>query len=137
MKSNIRQCGVIESITGNRARIRITRSSACDSCEANAGCTGKHGKDFHINVVDDRFANYKPGDRVHVEIPSRHGRQAVLIGFGLPLMVFVATLLILHYAAIADETAAFAAIAVLAVYYLIIYMLRKRVNRHFAIHLAE
>ena len=52
-------------------------------------------------------------------------------------MIFVATLLILHYAAIADETAAFAAIAVIAVYYLIIYMLRKRVNRHFAIHLAE
>lgn len=137
MNSNIRHCGVIESINGKRARVRTVRSSACESCEAKAGCGGKHGRELLVDVVDERLEAHKPGDRVVVEIPARSGRQAVAIGFGIPLAAFVATLLALHAAGTSDEGAALAGIAAIAVYYLIIYMLRKRVNRHFTIHLAE
>ena len=137
MNSNIRHCGVIESISGNRARIRTLRSSACESCEAKAGCSGKRGMELRVDVVDDRLAAHRPGDRVVVEIPAKSGRQAVAIGFGLPLVAFVATLLALHAAGTSDGRAAMAGIAAIAVYYLILYALRKRLNRHFTIHLAE
>lgn len=137
MNNKIRHCGVIESINGNRAQVRTVRSSACDSCEAKAGCNTRHGKDFKIEVVDNRIASHKVGDRVYVEVAAKTGRQAVLIGFGLPLVVFVATLLGIHHAGSADTTAAMGAIGAIAIYYLIIYMLRRRVNRHFTIHLAD
>ena len=114
----------------------MTRSSACDTCEASAGCGGKHGKDLHIDVTDPRIASHKVGDRVTVEIPARSGHQAVAIGFGLPLLLFIATLLVMHYTGCADETAALGGIATLVVYYIILYISRSVVNRHFTIHLA-
>ncbi len=136
MKNNIRQCGIIESIHGDRARIRTTRSSACSSCEASAGCHATRGKTFHVDIVDKRLASHKPGDHVHIEIPAKTGRLALFLGFGLPLVIFTATLLCLHALGAKDERAALAAIGALVAYYLIIYMLRNTVNRHFAIHLA-
>ena len=136
MKNNIRQCGIIESIHGNRAHIRTTRSSACGSCEASAGCHAIRGKTFHVDIVDDRLANHKPGDHVYIEIPAKTGRLALLVGFGLPLVIFVATLLCLHTLGTKDDQAALGAIGTLVAYYLIIYILRRTVNRHFAIHLA-
>ena len=90
-----------------------------------------------VDVEDKRLAKYSKGDRVHVEMTAKSGRNAVIIGFGLPLLLFVASLLAIHYAGTKDETAAFCAIGVLVVYYLIIYMARKSINRHFEIRLAD
>ncbi len=137
MERNIRQCGIIESIDGNRARISTVRSSACDSCEANRTCKSGIKGNFYVDVCDERLATCKPGDRVYIEMPTAAGRQAVLVGFGLPLIVFVATLLALHYCGVDDVMAAMWGIGALVVYYLIIYILRRRVDRHFTIRLAE
>lgn len=135
MDNNIRHCGVIESIEGHRIRIHTVRSSACDSCGASSTCNGKRGKDFSIDITDESMSSYKPGDRVYVEISAKTGRQAVAIGFALPLIIFVATLLTMHYAGCSDGQTAMGAIASLAIYYLIIYMVRKKINRHFTIRI--
>lgn len=137
MNSKIRHCGTVESISGNRARVSIMRTSACQTCEASAGCKIHSGKRMSIEIEDPRIASYSPGDRINVEMPVRAGRQAVLIGFGVPLLLFVASLLAMHYAGLDDEVAALAAIGVLAIYYILIYIMRKRVNRHFTITLAD
>ena len=122
MTTKIRQCGVIESLNGTHARIQIMRSSACQTCEASNGCKVHSSKTMYVDVEDKRLAKYNKGDRVHVEMTAKSGRNAVIIGFGLPLLLFVASLLAIHYAGAKDETAAFCAIGVLVVYYLIIYM---------------
>lgn len=137
MGNNIRHCGVIESIEGHRIRIRTVRSSACDSCEASATCNGKRGKDFYIDITDESMASHKPGDRVYVEMPAKTGRQAVAVGFALPLAIFIATLLGLHHAACDDAAAALGAIVSLVIYYIIIYMARKKINRHFSVRIAD
>lgn len=137
MTTKIRQCWVIESINGTHARIQIMRSSACQTCEASNGCKVHSSKTMYVDVEDKRLAKYSKGDRVHVEMTAKSGRNAVIIGFGLPLLLFVASLLSIHYAGAKDETAAFCAIGVLVVYYLIIYMARKSINRHFEIRLAD
>ena len=119
MTTKIRQCGVIESLNGTHARIQIMRSSACQTCEASNGCKVHSSKTMYVDVGDKRLAKYNKGDRVHVEMTAKSGRNAVIIGFGLPLLLFVASLLAIHYAGAKDETAAFCAIGVLVVYYLI------------------
>ena len=137
MNNNIRHCGVIESIEGHRIRIRTVRSSACNSCGANTTCNGKRGKDFRIDINDESMASHKPGDRVYVELSAKTGRQAVAIGFALPLIILVATLLGMHCAGCSDDKAALGAIGSLAVYYIIIYMVRKKINRHFTMRIVQ
>lgn len=136
MNKSIRHCGVIESISGCRARIRTLRTSACSTCSASDSCGGTHGKEFHLDIEDERLARHCPGDRVLVEISADRGRQAVVVGFGLPLIVFVTTLLAAH-ALVDDVVSAVVALVAIVVYYIIIYALRRVLNRHFAIHLVE
>lgn len=137
MNNYIRQCGVIESICGNKARIRTIRSSACDTCASSGTCNSKRGKDFHVDITDKRLEGHKPGDQIYIEMPARTGRHAIIVGFGLPLTIFAATLLLLHYTGSTDEWAALGGLGAIAVYYLIIYLIRGRVERHFTIHIAE
>lgn len=137
MSKKICHQGVIESINGSRARIRTVRSAACDACEAAGTCHSQRGKDFHIDVDDPQLANRKPGDNVRIEISAASGRQAVAVGFGLPLVVFTATLLGMHYGGCSDEKSALAGLGVLAAYYIIIYALRRRMERHFKVRIAD
>ena len=133
MNTKIRQCGVIESINGTHARIQIVRPSACQTCEASSRCNIHSGK----ITYDQRLAKYQKGDRVQVEITAKAGRYAVAIGFALPLVLFVSTMLALHYNGATDEIAALSAIGVIGVYYFIIYLIRKYINRHFEVRLAD
>lgn len=136
MNKRICHQGVIESIDGNRAHIRALRSSACDTCDASGSCRSNRGKNFRVDVTDDRLVGRKPGDRVTLEMPAAAGRQAVVAGFGLPLVLFIFALLGVHYAGFGDDTAALAGIGVLVVYYIIIYMLRGRMDHRFKIRIA-
>ena len=120
MNTKIRQCGVIESINGTHARIQIVRPSACQTCEASSRCNIHSGKITYVDIDDQRLAKYKKGDRVQVEITAKAGRYAVAIGFALPLVLFVSTMLALHYNGATDEIAALSAIGVIGVYYFII-----------------
>lgn len=137
MNTKIRQCGVIESINGTHARIQIVRPSACQTCEASNRCNIHSGKIMYVDIDDQRLAKYKKGDRVQVEITAKAGRYAVAIGFALPLVLFVSTMLALHYNGATDEIAALSAIGVIGVYYIIISLIRKYINRHFEVRLAD
>lgn len=136
MDKRICHQGVIESIDGNRAYIRTLRSSACDTCDASGSCHSNRGNKFRVDVTDDRLAGRKPGDRVVLEMPVAAGRQAVFVGFGLPLVLFVAVLLGMHYAGFGDDCTVLVSIGVLVVYYIIIYMLRGLMDRHFKIRIV-
>lgn len=133
----IRHNAVIVKLDGNMARVQIVRPSACESCDASRGCGIRKGKKMLVDIVDERLQGYKPGDVVCVEMSSSMGRQAVALGFGLPLVVFVAVLSAMHLCGCADGLAALAAIAALVVYYLVIYILRGMLERRFAIRLAK
>lgn len=136
-QGRIIRCGVIESVSGTRARIRTERSSACDTCGASAGCKAGGGRAFHLDVDDEAVAHMSVGDRVTVEMQASMGRQAVALGFAVPLVLFVAVLLGMHAAGCADSVAAMGAIGVLAVYYIIMYMLRHTVDRHFKVRVIK
>ena len=137
MNTKIRQCGVIESINGTHARIQIVRPSECQTCEASSRCNIHSGKITYVDIDDQRLAKYQKGDRVQVEITAKAGRYAVAIGFALPLVLFVSTMLALHYNGATDEIAALSAIGVIGVYYFIIYLIRQYINRHFEVRLAD
>lgn len=90
-----------------------------------------------VEVTDTDVLNHKVGDVVCVEMSVDMGHRAVLLGFGLPLILFVALLLTLHFAGYGDEQSALYALGALVLYYLIIYILRGMVDRHFRVNLVK
>ena len=133
----IRQCGVVESVDGKRLRIRTVRSSACDACGAASGCNAHGAKPFYVDADSATLASCRPGDHVEIEMTPRLGRQAVGVGFLIPLLVFVAVLAAVRSSVADDGIAALSALGALVAYYIILYMLRSRVNRHFTVRITK
>lgn len=133
----VRQCGVVESVNGDIVRVHCVRLSACDTCSASSSCRTVHGKTMYVDVHDTEADTYNVGDRVVVETGTHNGRDAVLLGFVWPLVAFVAVLVIANVSGTSDSVAAFCAIGALGVYYLLLYVMRKRVGRRFSFRIVE
>lgn len=133
----VRQCGVVESVNGDIVRVHCVRLSACDTCSASSSCRTVHGKTMYVDLHDTEADTYNVGDRVVVETGTHNGRDAVLLGFVWPLVAFVAVLVIANVSGTSDSVAAFCAIVALGVYYLLLYVMRKRVGRRFSFRIVE
>ena len=127
----IRHKGIIDSISGCKASVRIVRASACSSCEAKSTCRGHGVKDFIVNVTDEVLVGMSAGDAVTVEIPCSAGRHAVFVGFVVPLLLVVVSMSVIALLGGGDVPAVLAAIGVLAMYYCGLYVARQRLDRHF------
>lgn len=136
-KAVIRHEGIIDSIDGNRARIAIARSTACDTCETSSSCKLHGKKIMYVEVVDEIIAHRSVGDTVNVEFSAKMGHQAVFIGFGLPLILFVAVVMFLHKWNISDCVSAIVALGSLFAYYLLLYFVRELIGKRFKIHIVE
>lgn len=130
-KCGVSQNGIIESVNGGMARVRILRHSACDSCQASAGCKSQGSRAAYVDVDVASVDGCEPGDCVVVEMSPQAGHKAVAVGFVVPLALFVAVLLGAHYYGYADDVAALAAIGVLLAYYAVLYVFRAAVNSYF------
>ena len=64
----ITERGVIDKISGQKAMVRIEKSSACSSCESRDSCDVHGGKPMEIQV--DNHLKAGEGDQVEISIPS-------------------------------------------------------------------
>lgn len=127
----IRHCGVITQIDGSRVRVRCVRLSACDSCDMSASCSTPKGKNFYVDAVVAGSEEHRVGDRVVVETSVSNGRNAVALGFVLPLVAFLAALFAARSVWHSDAAAALCGLGVCALYYLLLYAMRSTLNRKF------
>lgn len=133
MTDKIKHKGIIDSIDGKCAKVRILQTSACSACKVAGHCNASESKEKIVDVADiSAFRGLAVGDEVVVSTSTTAARRALLVGFGLPFIVMVAAMFI-TLAITADETvSALVALASLAPYYLIIYIMRNRISSDIA-----
>lgn len=132
MSDTIKHTGTVESIEGSHVRVRIVQTSACANCAAHKYCNSTESKEKTIDVHTREADHYHVGQAVEVQGTVSMGMRAVLWAFGVPCVVMIAVLCATLVLADGNETAAaIAAILSLAVYYLIIYMCRERIEKKF------
>ena len=129
MEKAIRHDGVVELVDGEHIQVRILQTSACAGCKVASHCNASEAK---VKVVDVYHANrpdLKVGDKVVVSTSGAVAGKALLLGFGLPLillLVVLAAVLVLGYG---EGTAALCALAALIPYYIIVWLSRERIAR--------
>lgn len=133
----IRQYGTICSISGNHARVLVGRSSACSMCDAAASCRSHESRPVEVDVADSRLSDRHVGDCVAVEMPVKAGWSAVWTAFGLPLALVAVVVAAVCLSIGDDRMAALGALAVLAVYYGVLYALRPVLERRYRVCLAD
>ena len=123
--------GIIENISGDKVSVRILSQSACNSCHAKGACTVADLKEKIIETETDQPGNFKPGDEVMVRMDESLGRKAVFLGYGLPVVVLVTSIIIFLSLLNHEGLAALLSLLMLVPYYLVLYLFRKRLHKEF------
>ena len=127
MENSIRHEGTIESIAGRHIRVRILQSSACAGCKIASRCTASESKEKIVDVYDNGERTFSVGDTVTVCTTGKMAGKALLLGFGLPLLLMLAVLCILLALGVDEGLAALGAIGILLPYYLALWLMRRRI----------
>jgi len=128
---SIRHDGVISRIEGDRIFIRIISQSACVSCQAKSVCNVSDMREETIEVVHTNGRTYKVGEQVQLAMQKSLGTKAVFLGYILPCLIVLATLILMIGITGNEGLSGIVALAVLIPYYLILNLFKNRLKRTF------
>ncbi|MDR2651654.1 MAG: SoxR reducing system RseC family protein [Prevotellaceae bacterium] len=128
MSKLIKHTGVVSQIIDNDIIVDIERSSACATCESKSVCSTLDTQTQQIKISDDNY-NLKVGDTVNVVSERSYSMYAVVLAFVVPLLLLMSTIIVLIEVLGVDEgISALAAIAVIAVYYVIVHFFDYKIK---------
>ncbi len=128
--------GIVENISGNHTRVRFVAHSACSACHAKGVCSISESEQKFVDVLSD-ISGLSPGDRVEVILEQRQGFKAVWYGYALPLIILLTVIFSLYALTGRDAMAALIGLGALVPYYLVIFLLRKKITQSFEFKLRK
>ncbi len=82
----MRQCGVVMSTDGDRAKVVMQRQSSCGDCK---GCRlGSDDMSMEIEAINS--INAKIGDHVEIDMEHQNVLAAAFIAYMIPLITLIA-----------------------------------------------
>lgn len=135
MKNNIRHKGRIVEITPEYTTVEIMVPSACAECHAKGLCGVSEEQEKAIMLPTDPYSDHKVGDEVEVCTKMTMGLKAAWISYVIPLLILMILILSLSVVIDNEYVVGLAAIAGVAVYYLVIWLLRDRLNNEFVFYI--
>ena len=129
--------GTVIAVAPHLVKVEMHVVSACSSCKAHASCTFVDKADKVVEVETDEWKNYNEGDTVTVTVNESLGLLAVLLAYILPALLLIAAVILLSVFTHSELVAAALPIAIVAVYYLILYRFRNRLQKKFSFGLTK
>ncbi|KAA3641283.1 MAG: hypothetical protein DWQ02_00815 [Bacteroidetes bacterium] len=131
---------IVKRLTSEGVEVVLEDPPGCDACNAKSSCglnpdnQGEENvKSFFIPVQDNV---YQPGESVEVSISPSIGLKAVFWGYLFPFIIMMVVLIIgLNF--FEELIAGIAALAVVALFYLVLYLNKDRMKKTFAIDLKK
>lgn len=139
MSSNkeITHRGRIADITPEVTTVDIISESACASCHARSLCSLSESKSKTIAVPTRGWDNFQPGDEVDVVLKATMGYKAVWLAYVIPLFVLLAVLLCLLKLGKGELLSGLVAIGAVGVYYLVIWLMRGRLQNEYIFNIKK
>lgn len=136
-RNEIAHAGRIVEITPEFTSVEIVVSSACSECHAKGLCGMSEDQDKLIMLPTDPYAQYNVGDEVQVYTKMTMGLKAAWISYVIPLLILLILILSLSSVIGNEAVTALVSIAGVALYYLIIWLLRDRLNNEFVFYIRN
>ena len=137
MGEKITHAGVVEHIDGSRVRVRIVQTSACAACKVSGHCNAAEAKEKLVDVFTASASQLKVGDAVTVAASRQMATQALLLAFGLPLVIMLAVLLAVLSLTGREGLSALCALGALLPYYGVLWLFRGRLQQRMAFWIEE
>ena len=129
MSNKIKHEGIVDYITGENVTVRILQTSACAACKVASHCHASEAKEKLVDVRCDDRTSYKVGQQVVVSASREVANKALLLVFGLPLLLLLMVLLVVLYLTGDEGLAALSALGALVPYYLVLWLIRDAIGR--------
>ena len=136
-KDSIAHDGVIVEITPDFTTVEILSSSACASCHAKGLCGMSEEEKKLIMVPTDPYTVYSEGKQVKVMTKKSMGLKAVWISYVIPLLILLILILSLSSVIGNEGYVGLVAIAGVALYYFVIWLLRNKLESEFVFYIEE
>lgn len=124
----ISHTGRVTGISGQVAVVEIVSASACSSCSAAGLCSMSEAVKKQVEVTVPKGETYSVGEEVEVCLTASEGMKAVTAAYVIPLFILLAICISLSYTGLGELFIGAAGIGGLAVYYLILYLVRGRLE---------
>jgi sigma-E factor negative regulatory protein RseC len=132
----IEQQGTVEMISGSKVLVRIRQISACGQCHAKGFCSLAEMKD---KVIETSYYSHglAEGDSVSISMKQSLGIKAVVLGYLIPFLLLISSLLIMDSAGLSEWKAGLISVAMLIPYYFLLYFFRNRLKKSFTFELTK
>ena len=137
MSNKISHPGVVDGIEGDCVKVRIVQTSACAACKVAAHCNASESKEKLVDVFGCDTAKYATGQEVVVSASREVANRAILLGFGLPLLLLIGVLLMVLRWTGDEGMAAMASLGALVPYYIVLWLLRDSIRQQVAFRIEE
>jgi len=121
--------GIVSDIKDGIVYVDLLVQSACASCHAKGVC-GADTAQKTIEVKDSSF-QFSIGDSVIVMLKESLGIRAIFLGYLLPFIVVLSSLIIFKSLNFNDGLSALLSLSLLVPYYFILYLTRNSIKKKF------
>lgn len=129
--------GIVDHLQENKVFIRILSQSACSTCHAKGACAVSDMEEKIIEVDEPHGRTLRPGELVNVKMKQSMGTRAVLLGYVIPLVILVFSIIVFVMFFNNEGLAAILSLLLLVPYYLVLYLLRSRLKQQFKFTLTN
>jgi len=115
----VRELALVKEVKRNYVLLSKNRTEACGSCALKDSCsaTGTASKEIEIKAIKNNI-DVAPGDYVEIEVPNFSASKLALLLYGIPLAVFIATLLFMIGLDFSELLSLLTAFSSMAVFYI-------------------
>lgn len=136
LSGTIRQSATVIRVDAAEIEVEVCRPEACAACKAKSVCSEGGGEGKRMTLVNDG-QGYQVGEQIQLVMRRSAGLKAVVIAYLVPVVLVVAALLIFQATPMSDTTAALLTLGILVLYFVIIRLLRGRINNQLTIEIEK
>ena len=127
--------GIVTAVKPGFVTVQIESTSACAACAAHSKCGFAESKTKSLDIpIDENFNdNFKVGDRVTVTIDHTRGLLATWWAYVVPAVLLMGAVVGFTLASLPEPAVILLSLTVLAVYILILFLLRKKLDSQFTL----
>lgn len=129
--------GKVVNISSNIVHVEIMINEACHHCAGKDSCMAFTSKERIIDVYCSNPNKYEIGEEVQVSMKTSLGYKAVVYAYLLPIILLVSTLIITNKLFKEQIVLVISIFIVLTIYFIILYILRKKINKKFKFSISK
>ncbi|HPY80733.1 MAG TPA: SoxR reducing system RseC family protein [Bacteroidales bacterium] len=137
MKKTVCNEGIVRKIDGENVTVEITVRSACSNCHAKSLCSTYDRKQNLIHAISLTPENIAVGEKVTVSMQQSMGNKAVVIGYFLPLVVLLVSLILSYKISKNELLSFFITLGATGLYFFFVWLFRKKIEKQFIFYVHK